>query len=381
MKTAARHEAQQSWMEGISPVIAATTAFGMGIDKSDVRLVLHYDVPEDPESWYQESGRGGRDGLPASALCLFNAADIRNLKCSSQIQFPGLAYLRQVYQAVVEYLQIPISAQPERYYPFEITDFCKKFDLKTRMATPALRLLSREGFWTLTESVFQSSKAHFRCERQQIDQLPHRHPFLGSLAVALLRLYSGIFQYPVSIHIPSIAQKLHCNRKDVELGLLQLANIGLLDYEPAAEGPQLFFNSYRVDSQDLIINTDRINSLRTGHEKRTQAIIRFLEDDKTCRSKQILNYFGEETAENCGHCDVCRRADKGVASHKSIRETIIGQLKANELPVPMSTLTLQLSEANKAATINTLRQLVEQGLIQWHPDNSFSLPPSKARRS
>lgn len=381
MKAEARVASQLAWMKGEAQIIAATTAFGMGIDKADVRLVVHFDIPEDLESWYQESGRGGRDGLPAKALTLFDKSDVKGLNSSGNIKYPLAAYQRNVYQAVVEYLQIPIGAQPEQYYPFELQDFCKKFSLKPREAAPALHLLAQEGFFTLTETVFHPPTIQFTCERSALDSLQTRHAFLSSLATALLRSYTGIFTHPVPVHLPVIIRKLKAKKGEVEKGLLQLANLGLIDWTPVVDGPQLFFNSYRVDSRDLIINTERLVMLRQRHDARTKAMLHFLENEKECRGAAILEYFGEAHAMACGHCDVCKRRNMATPASGDIRAMILEQLHASESSVRMRELTLQLPEIAKEALTKTLRDMVEAGSILWHPDNSFSIPIKKGRGS
>ena len=387
LKSEVRMAAQDSWMSGEVAVIAATTAFGMGIDKADVRLVVHYDVPEDLESWYQESGRCGRDGAAARALTLYNETDIRRLKGSTKLQYPPAAYLREVYQAVVEYLQIPIGAQPERDFPFEITDFCKKFSLKPAAVSPAMRLLAQEGFWALTESVFNPPYVQFMTDRHRVDELAARYPLLGSVTTALLRLYTGIFQYPVPVHVFSIAKKLRWKRDDVTRALQQLSGMGIIEWEPVAEGPQLYFSSYRVDSRDLIIDAARIEALRSRHEQRTDAVLNFLQNDKACRGAAILEYFGEEAPGPCGHCDVCRTKTTNIPTGAALNSFIHDGLLAASGPVQLGELSSQLPEGARPALVSALRNMVESGQVIWHPDNSFSLPPiplkkkSKAPRS
>jgi ATP-dependent DNA helicase RecQ len=372
MKPEARSTAQDAWMSNAANAIVATTAFGMGIDKPDVRLVLHYDVPQDIESWYQESGRAGRDGRVSRALTLFNGADLRQLSGSTKLQFPSTDFLRKVYQSVVEYLQIAIGMQPDRYFPFEITDFCKKFSLRTATVMPALRLLSREGLWTLTESVFKPPTVQFVVSRQTIEDLAARYPTLGAICIALLRLYSGIFQYPVPVHTYALAKKLKWKRADVDKALTQLSGMGIIDWEPVTEGPQLFFHHYRVDSRHLILDTKRLQDLRTRHEGRIKEMMHFLEDIHTCKGKTVQNYFGEHITTNCGHCSVCRATSQPAAATKDIRSEILAKLASSA--IPLSELTSCFPDSARPVVISTLRSMVERGQVVWHPDNSFSLP-------
>jgi ATP-dependent DNA helicase RecQ len=375
LKPDVRTSAQEAWMSGAASVMVATTAFGMGIDKPDVRLVLHYDVPEDLESWYQESGRAGRDGQASRSLTLYNTSDLRQLAGSTKLQYPDAAFLRKVYQSVVEYLQIAIGMQPDRYFPFEIGDFCKKFSLRTAAAMPALRVLAREGLWTLTESVFTPPSVQFTADRHTIENVAARYPNLGAVCIALLRLYSGIFQYPVPVHVYALSKKLRWKRSDVERALVQLSGMGIIYWEPVAEGPQLFFHHYRVDSRHLILNTERLQRLRTRHETRVQAMMRFLEDEQTCKGKTIQKYFGEDTASDCGHCCVCKKEIGSATAVADLRQQILARL--GSAAVPLGQLSSCFPEDAKPALIATLRSLVESGQITWHPDNSFTLPQKK----
>jgi ATP-dependent DNA helicase RecQ len=378
-----RREAQQEWMSGARPVMVATTAFGMGIDKADVRLVIHYDAPEDMESWYQESGRAGRDGNISTALSLYNAGDTRKLNGSTKIQFPEAAYLRQVYQSVAEYLQIPVGNEPDQYYPFEIAAFSTRFNLKPANAAAALRLLAREGLWTLTDSVFRPATLRFTCERQVLDQVGARYPVLGSLIVTLLRTYSGIFRFPTAVHLSTIARNLRWKHEEVRKAIGQLSAMNLVEWESVEEGPKLHFHHRRVPSQDLILDAKRLALLRERHEHRVGVMVGFLEDEKRCRGNTVLEYFGERLEKPCGHCDVCLSVSTGVPTVSAMKAKLMDVFRSAAAPVLQQELTSREPEANREVLIAALRSLVERGEILWHPDNSFSLPERKknARKS
>ncbi len=301
-----REDAQREWMTNKASVMVATTAFGMGIDKSDVRMVLHCDAPEHIEAYYQEAGRAGRDGAPSLALTLYNTADINRLRASAALQYPPEAYLRQVYQAVVEYLQLPIGAEPDQYYDFDLATFSKNFKLTPTHAIYALKLLQQEGLWTLTESVYQPATIQFLADRYVLDKLADSHPDLAYVSVGLSRMYNTIFHYPTPVRESAIAWQLRMAKEDLAPRLERLARMGIIEYNKPGEGPQLFFHHYRVDSKHLIINLNRINVLRKRHEARTEAMIGFLENRIECRERIILRYFGETANDNCGHCDNCK---------------------------------------------------------------------------
>lgn len=372
MNAQSRKDTQEAWMDDEVRVIVATTAFGMGIDKGDVRLVLHYELPEDLESWYQESGRAGRDGAPARALTLYNGTDIKRLEGSTKQLFPPADYLRKVYQAVVEYLQIPIGAQPDRYYNFEIADLCKKFTLRQAEVSPALRLLAQEGLWTLTDAVFRPPTLRFLAPREELDTIGQRYPLLGDVCTALLRMYTGIFRYPVSIDVFSVAKKIRWKKDDLSKALLQLAAMGIVEWEPVEDGPKLFFHSYRVDSKNLVLDMTRIGSLKSRHESRVRAMLDFVNEQRSCRSIVLLNYFGEKTDQPCGHCDHCRSAQTAIPTSLSIRGQVHTILEGAGIAVGLGDLTSRFPAEARKALHDVLRDMVDCEEIQWHFDNSFT---------
>jgi ATP-dependent DNA helicase RecQ len=357
-----RDKAQAAWMSNEAHVMVATTAFGMGIDKPDVRTVIHLDAPEHPEAYYQEAGRAGRDGLQSVATALYNSSDIRRLRESTAILFPPDAYLRQVYQSVAEYLQVPISAQPDRYFPFDLADFCTKFRLQAMHAIYALKLLEREGLWTLTDSVYRPATVRFVADRHTLDDLSYINAHLSYVAIGLLRMYNSIFHYPVAVRETAIARQLKMKKDDVIKALEQLAAMEMLEYSRPGEGPQLFFHHYRVDSRHLNINHKRINLLRKRHIERTEAMIAYLEDTTTCREQMLLRYFGENTENRCGHCDNCRNeAQKplDVAQFKADLLTRLGQ----QISVDANSLISNYTHNQREAVVQLIRSMIDRGEI------------------
>ena len=368
-----RAEAQNAWMKNEVRVMTATTAFGMGIDKPDVRLVLHYDAPEQLEAYYQEAGRGGRDGQKSVAITHYNYTDIKRLRESTALQYPAADYLRKVYQSVNEYLQIPVGNEPRQYFSFELADFCKKFHLELLPATYALKLLAREGLWTISDSVFLPATVQFIANRHTVDNLSGRYPQLGAVCTALLRLYNGIYQYPVSIRPFTIARKLKSRMADVEQALLYLNDMGIIDFQPAADGPQLFFHHYRVDSRHLQINTQRIARLREQHESRINAMIAFLENEQVCRSKLLLGYFGETAPDSCGHCDVCIRRSAAARWDEADARALILQRLASATPVTVQELSSHFPAALREPLLLLIRKMVEERSLLWHRDNTITV--------
>ena len=350
--------------------MVATTAFGMGIDKPDVRMVLHYDAPEHLEAWYQEAGRAGRDGLTSQAITLYNTGDIGRLYDSIALQYPPEAYLRQVYQKVVEYLQIPIGAEPDKYYSFDLADFCKKFALIPTHAIHALKLLEQEGLWTLTESVYNPATIMFTADRYTLDDLARVNPTLGYVTIGLLRMYNTIFHYPTHIRESAIARQLKMKMEELIPILDRLDNMEILEYNKPGEGPQLFFHHYRVDSRYLNIDLNRINILRKRHEVRTEAMIGFLQNSSVCRERQLLAYFGERPQKDCGHCDVCRAKLEKSLNPQKIKEDIVSQLRLGSVLVFEAVVKLY-PENDRPVVISVIRELVDDWVIRLGTDGEL----------
>ncbi|HEY9178291.1 MAG TPA: RecQ family ATP-dependent DNA helicase [Flavipsychrobacter sp.] len=357
-----RSEHRELWMNNKTDVMVATTAFGMGIDKADVRLVLHYDVPEHLEAYYQESGRAGRDGQAAQSVLLYNQPDINKLEESTETQFPPYEFIRKVYQSVAEYLQIPIGAEPYKYYDFELTDFCKKFGLNAFIAARALKLLEQEGLWTLSEAVFVPTTVQVLADRAELDNISRLYHDLSLLLTTMLRLYGSLFYYPTPINIKVIAKHLKIKPSLVTQMLEQLAKMELIQFNQPKDGPQLFFHHYRVDSRYLIINTERINALKQTHLKRTNAMIRYITDNHVCRTKHMLQYFGQQYDKNCGHCDVCAGMNKAGTDTRSIREAVSSLfVSSNEKSIPE--ICSMLPQFDAADITTTIRQMVDDGVF------------------
>ena len=357
-----REEQQALWMEDKSTTMVATTAFGMGIDKPDVRMVLHYDAPEHLEAYYQEAGRGGRDGKQAYALALYNSSDVERLRESTALKYPPESYLRQVYQGVVEYLQIPIGGEPDQYYSFDIDDFSRKFSLRANHAIHALKLLEQEGLWTLSESVYSPSTIQFITDRHALDNVARVHPDLGYVTVGLLRMYNSIFYFPTQVRETAIARQLKMKKEELLPILDQLNKMEVLEYIRPGEGPQLFFHHYRVDSRHLIIDLNRINVLRERHEKRTEAMIAFLQNKSMCRERLVLRWFGEKVNDDCGHCDVCRDRMDLETRAEGLEMELLALLQ-NQGKSTLQYIITTYPPVMKDRVVSVVRRFIDEGTI------------------
>ena len=365
-----REEAQRLWADNRVNTMVATTAFGMGIDKADVRTVLHYDVPEHLEAYYQETGRAGRDRREAVAAMLWNEKDISRLRESTEIKFPPERYLRDIYQSVCEYLQIAIGTEPDAYFDFDIPEFCNRFKLKAAPAFAALKLLEQEGLWTLSEAVYKPAMVKFIADRHIIDQVSNTYPRPGLVCINLLRMYSSIFYYPSPVNMHDLAKRCGMRIEEVNHHLEQLANMEVLEYRKTSDKPQLYFHHFRVDSRHLLIDTSRIARLREQHRQRTERMITFILNTTVCREKLLLEYFDETTEQDCGHCDVCIKRLEITLPDKKIRASILSALNAQ--PLIIHEITALFSSSHTGTALRILRELIDEGTV-FKNDNIFSV--------
>jgi len=288
-------------------------------------------------------------------------------------RFPSLAYLRALYQSVNEYLQIPISAQPDTYFDFELADFCKKFKLDAVTASHGLKLLEQEGLWTLTEAVFRPATVMFTATRQELDEIASMYPRLALVTISLLRLYSSVLHYPTPFRLSVVAGQVKLRQDETETLLLQLQKMGVLEYYKPKEGPQLFFHHYRVDSRHLLIDMNRITRLKQHAEAKTLAMIAWLENTQHCRNALLLQYFGENTTQQCGHCDVCQSKTARRTNMHGIRQEILHCIGQQPVPVHLRQVSETFPPAIREEISALIRDMVDEGMIKLHENGAVSL--------
>ena len=329
-----RNKRQEDWIKNKTRVIVCTNAFGMGIDKPDVRSVIHADVPDCLENYYQEAGRAGRDGEKSFAVLLYDDNDITELEGLAAIRYPSLDDMKNVYQSVANYLQIPAGTGEGNYFDFDITDFVKKFKLNTHTAVYSLKALEQDNWLSLNEQVFLPSKIKFTTSKEALYDFERSHPELEPAIKALLRGYEGIFDFPTSISEMVLIRLLKKDVDEIKKDLLQLDRFGIIHYDPQKDSPQLYFPRNRVKVEDLSINMDLYHKRKEKFIARVKNMVQYVQELVTCRSKMIGSYFGDNKLHNCNVCDNCLRQKKVHINEKEF-EKISNRIQTVLAPQPL----------------------------------------------
>jgi len=299
-----RSRKQEDWIAGKTRVIVCTNAFGMGIDKPDVRTVIHHDLPDCLENYYQEAGRAGRDGNRAYAVAVYQTKDVDELNVLPELKFPSIADIKKVYQSIADYLDIPIGVGESNYYDFDLVEFSKNFKYDIHLVMNVLKALESEGHLSFNENIFLPSQLKFVAPKELLEDFENGHPELEPIMKVLLRTYEGIFDNRVSVNEKNIARLARISPEAVKEQIKELAAYRIVEYLPQKETPQIYFLLNRAPAQHLHINNEAYLERKKQYAERVQVMRDYLEI-KTCRSQYIAQYFGEVTSTKCGVCDNC----------------------------------------------------------------------------
>lgn len=361
-----RTKRQDEWIQNQTRVIVATNAFGMGIDKPDVRLVIHLDIPENIESYYQEAGRAGRDGHRSFAVVLYQDADTSNLQLKVAQAQPDLAYLKVLYQGMANYFQLAVGSAEGESFDFNIQDFCERFRLNAVEVFNGLKKLEEEGLLQFNESFYSPSTAHFTTDHTKLYEVQVAHARFDPLIKMMLRLYGGeMFSGFVKIDESVLAKGLMISHQEVTEMLQHLHELRVLIYSPLRDKPQVTYIVARQDAEHLPIDRKRLEERRALIFEKMRAMIAFVENTFQCRMQVIQEYFGETTEAICGLCDVCiaKRKKDNLLIYEKLREEVLHVMVNHSFSVEQ--LEKEIDPEDRELFVDVVRELVDEGMLVY----------------
>jgi ATP-dependent DNA helicase RecQ len=368
-----RSRKQQDWMNGKIRIIIATNAFGMGIDKPDVRFVIHIDPPDSLEEYFQEAGRAGRDNKPAHAILLFHNSDKINAEKRVAVNFPEPEVIRQIYRALGNFYQIPLGGGKDQVFDFSIADFASRYKQSILTIFSSLKILQLEGYLELTEEIFNPSRIKFLTSRDDLYRFQIANADFDTFIKLLLRSYTGVFSEFVTIYEDSLAMKAKVKTEVIIEYLKKLNSMGIIRYLPQKKTPVIIFTEERLDINNLRISRENYKDRKDRYIKRMNEVVRYATGNTHCRSISLLDYFGEKNAKPCGHCDVCMRNEELDLSKyeydlavSEIRDILSGQQMTMTRLVELMSLP-----ENKAIAV--IRWLLDNNRLSLGHDQSLKL--------
>jgi ATP-dependent DNA helicase RecQ len=361
-----RTRRQDEWIQNQTRVMVATNAFGMGIDKPDVRIVAHLDLPENLESYYQEAGRAGRDGLRAFAVVLYQDADVSNLQLKVEQAHPPFAFLKLLYQSLANFYQLALGSGEGESFDFDMHAFCERFKFNPVEVFNGLRKLEEEGLLQFNESFYSPSSLHISVDATKLYELQVANAKFDQLIKMLLRLYGGeMFSSFVKIDESVLAKALKVPVKEVTDLLLHLHELRALMYTPVRDKPQVTYICPRQDADNLSVDHARLEARRTLTLQKMKAMTHYAETNFRCRMQLIQEYFDEHTEVMCGICDVCigKRKKENLSAFRTLRENVLHVMTSSVLSVEQ--LERQIAPKDRELFVDVVRELVDEGVLVY----------------
>ncbi|OLY94007.1 RecQ family ATP-dependent DNA helicase [Cnuella takakiae] len=363
---------QEAWIQNKTRVMVCTNAFGMGIDKPDVRVVVHYDAPDCLENYYQEAGRAGRDGKKSYAVLLYDNKDLEELEALPQKRFPAFDEIREVFRSLVNFLQMPTYTGQDQAFDFRFDVFVKNFKLDSYTALYALKALESDGWFDFNERSFAPATVTFRATKDLLYEFYRSYPQYEAICTTLLRTYGGIFDYPASISEALLAKLMRLKEDEVKQLLREVMAFHIIEYNAANETPQVIWRKHRVPAKELTMNHRAYIERRETFAARVQTMLQYVHTP-SCRSRFINQYFGDAAAVDCGTCDTCLQRKKKALNPEefaAISKALQQQLQS---PKTLAELLQELNATHRDKTKQVLQFLQaeekvvgdELGRLKW----------------
>ena len=368
-----RTKRQKQWLTGECKVIVATNAFGMGIDKSDVRFVVHLDLPDSPEAYFQEAGRAGRDGKPAAALLFYNPKDIDDLERNFEASFPPLSEIKRTYQALSNMYEVPVGSGAGMTLIFDQEKLCKTYKLEAIKVFHSLNFLEKEGYIAVNDAVFTPARLKMITNNETLYRFQVENPKLEGFIKSLLRMYAGLFDEYVRIVEKDIAKRANMTELEVKRVLKDLEQRDLLNYIPQNDRPLFTFLLPRVDAKKLYIAPEHLIERKKITSLRIKAMISYITGDAVCRQAQLLAYFGELNVEHCGVCDSCiKKTSHNKKISRDVTTTKLVKLLSSS-PKKIAELNDLFPEISTTELTFVVRQLLDAGRIKFNTKRQLTI--------
>ena len=348
---------QKAWLKGEFRVMVATNAFGMGIDKPDVRVVIHADVPDSPEAYFQEAGRAGRDGMKAYAVLLFCARDKITLKQRVSDTFPEKSYIRKIYEDINFYYQMAMGDGRGCTFAFNIDEFCRNFKHFPVQTDSALKILTRAGYLEYTDEQDNASRIMFTITKEELYRIREQSEDTEKLIRILLRSYTGLFTDYAYISEDNLSTRSGLSKQQIYETLLSLSRQHILHYIPAKKTPYIIYTRERQETERVYLSKEVYEDRKKSYVQRINAMIEYAESENRCRSRMLLRYFGEKNEHNCGQCDVClQQHQSGLKSgeFEAISQQLQALLKENPLSLQEIKDKMQVPENHLMKVVSYL---------------------------
>jgi len=367
-----RNNKQNLWINNKVRIMVCTNAFGMGIDKPDCRLVVHFEMPDCLESYYQEAGRAGRDEKPAFCVLLHDASDDINARKKIGVNYPDIDEISLTYQAICDYLQVPVNVKPERSFDFDIISFIKRYNFDAYKSLSCLKILEQSNLIVLSEAFYEPSKIKIICSPETLYKFQVENEKLDAFIKFLLRSYGGLFDNYVRLNELELANRIKLPVASIYKYLERLHTLEIIDYIKNKELSQLTFTVERQDIKYLALNKKYLVDRKQTYIEKIQAMMVFANPSSICRSRQILEYFNDFSADDCGYCDVCIDKKK-ILSEQNLSNVMKKEILAIVTKAPISAIELfeQLNKYDLQKFTIVLRLLLDNNIL--HYNNNYQL--------